>query len=121
MPQLSNTDEVLVRTFAKVHEIALGVASGVLAGTALFVATAIIVARGGETVGPHLSLLSQYLPGYRVTFGGAFLGGAYGLIIGFVSGAFVAFVRNVLTMAYLLVIRLWANLSADNFLDRFDS
>ena len=38
--------------------------------------------KGGPVVGPHLELLGQYLIGYRVTFGGSFVGLAYGFLAG---------------------------------------
>jgi hypothetical protein len=37
-------------------------------------ATAMLLIKGGDTVGPNLSLLGNYLLGYQVSWGGAFLG-----------------------------------------------
>ena len=45
---------------------------GILA-LGLFIATNWLVIKGGERVGPHLQLLSQYFIGYRVTFLGSFI------------------------------------------------
>jgi hypothetical protein len=65
---------------------AWGVALGLLAGLAIFVATAFLLLRGGPHVGPHLALLSVYLPGYQVTWTGAVIGLFYGLLLGYASG-----------------------------------
>jgi ABC-type dipeptide/oligopeptide/nickel transport system permease subunit len=52
------------------------------------------VIKGGDPVGPHLSLLSQYFFGYRVTFLGSFVGFAYGFAVGTISGALIAWIYN---------------------------
>jgi len=63
-------------------------------GLGVFIATNILVLKGGEVVGPHLALLGQYFIGYRVTFLGSLIGLAYGLVIGFGIGYGVAFLYN---------------------------
>jgi protoporphyrinogen oxidase len=67
-------DEALGEVFAKYDAVALGSAIGAVAGVLLFLATAILLVKGGDTVGPNLSLLGNYLLGYQVSWGGAFLG-----------------------------------------------
>jgi ABC-type dipeptide/oligopeptide/nickel transport system permease subunit len=52
------------------------------------------VIKGGDPVGPHLSLLSQYFFGYRVTFLGSFVGFAYGFAVGTISGALIGWIYN---------------------------
>jgi hypothetical protein len=71
-----------------------GLSFGLLSGLGLFVSTAILVIKGGERVGPHLSLLSIYLPGYRVTWAGAFLGFVYLFVIGYAFGRLFGAVYN---------------------------
>ena len=83
-------DEALVR----VNEHAWGIALGLLCGVGLFLATELLVLRGGAVVGPHLSLLGIYLPGYHVTWGGAFIGLAYGLALGYVTGLVIGAIYN---------------------------
>ena len=56
----------------------VGLALGLIFGLAIFVATNWLVIKGGDPVGPHLSLLSQYFFGYRVTFLGSLIGFGYG-------------------------------------------
>ncbi len=75
-------EEALVR----LNEHAWGIAFALLCGLGLFLATAILVIRGGDPVGPHLALLGIYLRGYEVTWGGAFVGLLYGLALGFATG-----------------------------------
>jgi ABC-type dipeptide/oligopeptide/nickel transport system permease subunit len=73
---------------------ALGLVLGLLSGLALFIATNWLVIKGGDPVGPHLSLLSQYFIGYRVSFLGSFIGFAYAFAIGAVSGALIGWIYN---------------------------
>ena len=71
-------------TVARIRVPGLAAAAGILCGGALFLATLVLVMRDGAepSTGYHLGLLSNYLPGYTVTFGGAFLGFFYFLIVG---------------------------------------
>ena len=87
-------DELLERAMIRLRSRALSVVCGLLGGTLLFLATSWLVIRGGETVGPHLGLLGVYLPGYSVTWGGAFLGLFYGLMIGAAAGWVLAAIYN---------------------------
>ena len=87
-------ERALEEALVRVNEHAWGIALGLLCGLGLFLATALLVLRGGEVVGPHLSLLGIYLPGYRVTWGGAFIGLAYGLAIGYVTGLVIGAIYN---------------------------
>jgi len=71
-----------------------GVVAGIIAGLAIFVATNWLVLKDGDVVGPHLSLLSQYFIGYRVTFFGSLIGFVYAFVCGFVGGYFASRVYN---------------------------
>ena len=93
-------DVTVARVFGKIDRTAFGTAVGAVAGLALFVATLVLVMRGGDVVGPHLALLSQYFPGYRVTYAGSLLGLAYGFGAGFVGGWVFAIVRNATLFTY---------------------
>lgn len=81
-------------TFAKIDGVALGSAVGTVFGLALFVATGALLLKRGEQVGRTLGLLGQYLPGYRVTWTGAFIGLAEGFAVGYLFGWFFATIRN---------------------------
>jgi hypothetical protein len=79
---------------ARLRASIVAVVFGLTAGGGLMVATAWLVIRGGEEVGPHLGLLRHYLPGYSVTWPGAMLGLIYGTLIGAIVGFAVAWVYN---------------------------
>jgi hypothetical protein len=78
----------------RLNEHAWGLAFGLMCGLGLFIATAILVMRGGTVVGPHLALLGIYLRGYEVTWAGAFVGLLYGLVLGYVAGWSIGAVYN---------------------------
>jgi hypothetical protein len=82
------------RAFERTSEQGWGLALGILAALTLFVATVFLVVKGGEVVGPHLSYLSVYLPGYSVTVPGAFVGGAYMFFLGYGAGRMIATIYN---------------------------
>jgi hypothetical protein len=82
--------EAVVRLRARVMALVMGSACG----TVLFVMTAWLVVRGGENVGAHLGLLSNYFPGYTVTWGGSLLGGFYGFLFGGILGFSLAHLYN---------------------------
>lgn len=77
---------------------AWGVATGLLAGLALFFATILLVIKGGPSVGAHLGLLAQYLPGYSVTTVGAFIGFIYLFVLGYALGRVIGYVYNLSVM-----------------------
>jgi len=87
-------EEKLTRAVARINGVMTGTVLGLLAGTGLFLATNLLVLRGGPNPGPHLGLLAQYFPGYSVTFGGSFIGFGYAFAVGFVSGLIIGFVYN---------------------------
>ena len=80
----------LLRLNASIH----GIVFGLVLGLIIFVATNWLVLKGGGVVGPNLALLNQFFIGYRVTFGGSFIGFGYGFVSGFIVGFFVARVYN---------------------------
>ena len=54
----------------------------------------VLLLRGGQDVGQHLQLLRNYLPGYRVSWGGALLGLGYGAVLGGALGGLLATTYN---------------------------
>ena len=83
-------------TLLRLNARAWGIAVGLLFGLGIFLATVLLVLKGGPTVGPHLALLGQYLPGYTVTWGGAFIGFIYLFVIGYAVGRIIGAVYNAL-------------------------
>lgn len=98
-------DTVIEVAFAKIDPLALGVAIGVVSGLGIFMASAILLLRGGSVVGPMLSLLGNYLIGFDVTWVGAVIGLLEGGMLGFAVGAFVAGLRNWALKVYAKIVR----------------
>ena len=86
-------------TFARLNARAWGIAFALLGGFGLLASTWLLVLEGGSVVGPHLSLLKNFLPGYSVTWHGGLIGFVYGFVIGYGFGRLVGTVYNVLVPA----------------------
>jgi hypothetical protein len=84
------------RTLLRLNARAWGIAVGLLLGLSLFLATVLLLLKGGAIVGPHLALIGAFLPGYRVTWGGAFIGFVYLFVIGYAIGRIIGAVYNAL-------------------------
>ncbi len=94
------TIEELIRdAFARYDAVALGSAVGAVAGISLFLATAALLLQGGANVGENLSLLGNFLIGFKMTWAGA----VYGLIeatgLGFGFGFMLAKLINFVIAA----------------------
>ena len=83
-----------VESLARLQSRAWGVSVGLLMGIVLFVATAVLVLRGGPDMGQHLQLLSVFLPFYSVSYGGACIGFVYLFVIGYAIGRLIGVVYN---------------------------
>jgi hypothetical protein len=77
----------------------LGIVLGFLFGAGLFLATNFLVLKGGQHVGAHLGLLSQFFPGYRVTFLGSIIGFCYMFVVGMLAGTILGAVYNKVAQA----------------------
>jgi len=98
-------EERLREAFAHFDPVALGTAVGVVTGVGLFLATAILLLKGGDRIGPSLSLLSVYFLGYQVSWSGALLGWLEASIVGFALGYLMARSINLLVSAYETSVR----------------
>jgi len=90
--------EILSAVFAKMDVPAMTIAAGALCSLLLFLATAVLLLQTvpeNYPVGPHLSDLSHYLPGYSVTWPGAFVGAFYGFLAGAIGGFSAAVYWNM--------------------------
>ena len=86
------------RAFARTSEQGWGLALGLLAAFGLFLATIILLIKPSPyPVGPHLGLLGVYLPGYSVSWPGAFIGAGYAFFLGYGAGRTIATVYNWIT------------------------
>jgi hypothetical protein len=85
-----STEQHVQTTLVRANARAWGLATGSLFGLGLFLATNILVLKGGSDVGSHLGRLAQVLPGYQVTFGGSVIGAIYAFVIGYALGRALA-------------------------------
>jgi hypothetical protein len=103
-------------TCAPVHTCACGVAMGMAGAAAMLVMIILEITAGRHS--PPIALFDQYFVGDSFTPVGAVIDGLGGFAIGFVTGWFVAFVRNVVMAASIFWIRTRAELrSTRDFLD----
>lgn len=83
------------RAFERTSEQGWGLALGFLSATGLFLATIVLLLKPSDyPVGPHLGLLGVYLPGYSVSWPGAFIGSGYAFFLGYGAGRTIATVYN---------------------------
>jgi len=75
----------------KLSPKALGLASGIVWGVTIFLATLWVVVKGG---GEHMRLLQQFYIGYDTTPLGSIIGLVYGFIDGFICGWIFAWLYN---------------------------
>lgn len=87
-------EEQLAKAVVGLNARLLGIVFGVLLGMGLFLVTIFLVLKGGENVGQHLALLSQFFPGYSVSYLGSLIGFAYGFAVGMVVGSVLGAVYN---------------------------
>ena len=87
-------EKVVLTRLLRLNATVQGVVTGIIAALGVFITTNWLVLKGGEVVGPHLSLLGQFFIGYRVTFAGSLIGAAYGFVCGFAGGYLIARMYN---------------------------
>lgn len=90
----ANAKDDLHSAILRLNARAWGWAFGLLFGVGLFLATMLLVVKGGSNVGQNLSLLAAYFPGYRVSVGGAFIGFVYAFVVGYGSGRLIGLIYN---------------------------
>ena len=103
-PQIS-LEAPLENLFVQLDPLALGIAVGLVSGLGLFLATIILLLKGGPVVGPYLALLGQYLLGFKVSWAGAFIGLCEAGLGGFILGQLAARLRNWGMSTYAALVR----------------
>lgn len=83
---LRDLEHLIEVRLVTVSAMMVGLATGIVGGVALFLATLWLVVKGGPHPGAHLALLGQYFPGYEVTLPGCFIGFFYAFLCSFVLG-----------------------------------
>jgi hypothetical protein len=92
---MSSNEQQLASAIRRLNARAWGWAFGLIFGLGLFLATILLVIRGGPDTGQHLGLLSVFLPGYNVSWPGAFIGFVYLFVIGYGVGRLIGSVYNL--------------------------
>lgn len=100
----SSMDDIMEKVFARLDPLALGISVGSVFGIFIFLATSILLLKGGEVVGPRLLLLAQYFYGFEVSWTGALIGLLDAGFLGFLLGSSFAFLRNWGLSAYALIV-----------------
>jgi hypothetical protein len=88
-PGLVDARGTMLARVIRFNLIAVALALGLVGALLLWLATAILLWRGGENIGVHLGLLGVFLPGYEVTWAGAWIGLFWGFVAGALSGLVV--------------------------------
>ena len=101
MAQEQKLEDVVRTRLLRLNATVQALVVGIVVGLIIFVATNWLVLKGGHigpegerVIGPHLSLLSQFFVGYRVTFLGSLIGFAYAFLLGFIVAYGVAVIYN---------------------------
>lgn len=97
MEKVTKEEELITNAVVRLNATFLGLVAGLILGLGLFIATIWLVLKGGPNPGQHLSLLSQYFPGYSVSFFGSLVGLIYTFFVGFIGGSIVGAVYNKVT------------------------
>lgn len=92
--QAERERKALESAMSRLRASVMAVVFGLVGGGGLFLATAWLLLRGGDPVGPHLALLGNYFPGFEVTWGGSLVGFAYGALVGAAGGWSLAWLYN---------------------------
>lgn len=91
---LDAEEQIIRRSVVKLNGNVLGIVIGIIGAAGIFTATNWLVLKGGEVVGPHLSLLGQFYYGYSVTFVGSLIGALYGFVSGYIAGLIIGWIYN---------------------------
>lgn len=92
---VDQTEQILERAVLRLNANILGIVLGIITGLGIFIATNFLILKGGQVVGPHLALLGNFFPFYRVTFVGSIIGFGYGLLTGYLAGFIIASIYNL--------------------------
>ncbi len=91
---MDQEEQLLERVVVRLNAKLMGIILGFILGAGLFLATNVLVVKGGPVTGPHMALLAQFFPGYRVTFLGSLIGFMYAFGTGFVIGSVLGAIYN---------------------------
>jgi hypothetical protein len=90
----SSEQRELESALLRLNARAWGIATGLLLGGGLFLATNFLVVKGGPNAGQHLVLLRVFFPGFSVSFVGSIIGFVYAFVVGYALGRLIGAVYN---------------------------
>ena len=90
-------DEAIAAYALSLNGKAWGLSIGLILAIGLFAATNLLVLKGGENVGRHLGILSQYFWGYDVSFVGSLVGSVWAFATGYVGARLICGIYNAMT------------------------
>ena len=90
-----NIEALIESAFAQYDARALGTAIGIVCGVGLFLATSILLIKGGTNIGQNLAVFANFFIGYKVTWMGAIIGLVQASVGGFIFGYVLAKLINV--------------------------
>jgi len=73
---------------------AWGISIGLVLAVGLFIATNLLVLKGGPDPGRHLRLIRVFFPGYSVSFVGSIIGFVYAFVVGYGLGRMIGSIYN---------------------------
>jgi hypothetical protein len=94
MAENNELEQIVLTRLVRLNATVQGIVTGLVLGLGIFIATNWLILKGGDVVGPHLSLLGQFFIGYRVSFVGSLIGFGYGFLSGFTAGYLIAIFYN---------------------------
>lgn len=112
-------DEIVVKAFAKLDNLAFAVALGLVTGLFFCVLNLILLIKGDKETIRIFQLINQYFIGYSVTPTGIAIGTLHSFLWGFMWGWLFAYVRNLLLAFFIYKARRKAeSMSLKDFLDQ---
>jgi protoporphyrinogen oxidase len=88
-------EKAIIRVFSRLDKFAFAVAVGTASFLFLFLTTIFLVFKGDQNIVQSMLLLNNYFIGYDISIKGAFIGGGYCFLWGFISGWLFAYIRNL--------------------------
>lgn len=88
-------EKTIIRVFSRLDKFAFAVAVGTASFLFLFLTTIFLVFKGDQNIVQSMLLLNNYFIGYDISIKGAFIGGGYCFLWGFISGWLFAYIRNL--------------------------
>jgi hypothetical protein len=94
MNATQDEQQELENALLRLNGRAWGISIGLVLAFGLFIATNLLVLRGGVDPGRHLRLIRVFFPGYSVSFIGSIIGFVYAFVLGYGLGRMIGTVYN---------------------------